>query len=112
MPARNEKLYFDTGEGGTQDKVMDFPLWWDRRAFFDRYGDRQVDTGNPWYVDYEILLKPEEVLEWDRECREKFRNSPYGKKPHIVSAQQELQAAAEKARWVVVRSYEWESGLD
>lgn len=112
MPARNEKLYFDTGEGGERDQVMDFPLWWDRSGFFLRYGDRKVDTGNPFYVDYEILLTPEEVLEWDRECRKKFRRDPSSRKPHIVAAMEELQAAAEKARWVVVKSYEWESGLD
>jgi len=112
MPARAERLCFFTGEAGEKERVMDWPLWWDRRRFFEQYGDRKVDTGNPFYVDYTIQLTPEEVLAWDRECRAKFYADPDSIKPHIASAMQRLQAAAEKSRWVIVESYEWESGLD
>ena len=94
------------------DQVMDFPLWWDRRAFFARYGDRQTDTGNPFYVDYDYELSPQEALAWDEEARAKFSAVPHNLKPHIVSAMQELYAALKEARRVVVESYEWESGLD
>lgn len=100
------------GEADQQDRIMDFPLWWDRRGFFDKYGDRQIDTDHPIYVDYAFLLTPEEALAWDKECREKFYADPNSMKPHIVSAMQRLQSALKRAKWVVVESYEWESGLD
>lgn len=99
------------GEAGEQDLVVDFPLWWDRRAFFGKFGDRQVDTGNPFYVDYEYMLTPEEALAWDKECREKFSADPNSLKPHIVSAMQQLHSALKEASRVVVESNEWESGL-
>ena len=112
MPARAERLCFFTGETGERERVMDFPLWWDRRAFFAKYGDRQIDTGNPFYVDYTYRLTPEEALAWDKKCRQKFSADPNSLKPHIVSAMQQLHSALKSAGWVVVESYEWESGLD
>lgn len=91
---------------------MDFPLWWDRRGFFAKYGDRKIDTGNPWYVDYGLLLTPGEALAWDKECRETFSTDPASKRPHMVAAMDRLESALKGAKWVVVESYEWESGLD
>ena len=111
MPARAERLCIFSGEAGEQEKVMDFPLWWDRRGFFGKYGDRQIDTGNPFSVDYEYMLSPEEALAWDKESREKYSADPNNLKPHIVSAMQALYAALKEAQRVVVESYEWDSGL-
>jgi hypothetical protein len=99
-------------EADQPDRTMDFPLWWDRRGFFEKYGGRQIDLGHPLYVDYALLLTSWEARAWDERCREKFRTDPSSKRPHMVSAMQRLQSALEKARWVVVESYEWESGLD
>ena len=111
MPARNARIRIYM-EDRAKDQVMDFPLWWDRRAFFAAYDYRKTDTGNPFYVDYDYDLTPQEALEWDKESREKFSADPNNLKPHIVSAMQELYAALNEAKRVVVESYEWESGLD
>lgn len=112
MPARAERIYIFPARDGQPGRVMDFPLWWDRRGFFEKYRDREMDLGHPLYVDYAFLLSGGEALVWDKRCREQFSTDPVSKRPHNVSAMQELESALEKAKWVVVESYEWESGLD
>jgi hypothetical protein len=47
---------------------MEFPFWWNRPEFFKVYGDRQVDTGNPNYVDFGYLLTSGEAIAWDENC--------------------------------------------
>ena len=91
---------------------MDFPVWWDRRGFFDKYRDREIDLGHPAYVDYAFLLTRSEALAWDERCRERFSADPRSKRPGVVSDMQQLESALREARWVIVESYEWESGLD
>jgi hypothetical protein len=111
VPARAERIYL-FGEAEQPGQILDFPLWWDRRGFFAKYGQRQIDTGHPVYVDYALLLTPGEALAWDKECRERFQADPASSRPHIVSAMERLESALKKASWVIVESYEWESGLD
>ena len=110
MPARSERIHVYTVD--RPGRVIDFPLWWDRREFFVKYGDRQIDRGHPLYVDYAYLLTNGEALAWDKRCREKFEPDPASKRPHMVSAMQQLQSALKEARWLIVESFEWESGLD
>jgi hypothetical protein len=112
MPARAARIYLYAAEADQPGQVMDFPLWWDRRGFFAKYGDRQIDLGHPLYVDYALLLTAGEALAWDKRCREEFYSDPSSKRPHNVSAMQRLGSALKQARWVIVESYEWESGLD
>jgi hypothetical protein len=112
MPARAEKLYLFMADTADPDRVMDFPLWWDRRGFFAKYGDREIDLGNPIYVDYALLLTVYEARAFDKQCREAFSTDPASTRQHMVSAMGRLEAALEKATWVVVESYEWESGMD
>jgi hypothetical protein len=110
MPARNQRILIYPDEEGKPGQVMSFPLWWDHRGFFEKYGDRQIDTGHPIYVDYGLLLTPGEALEWDKQCRERFSISPMNMT--IESDMQQMESALKNARWVIVESYEWESGLD
>jgi hypothetical protein len=112
MPARAERLYIIATEANQEDRMIDFPLWWDRRGFFQKYGDRQIDTGHPFYVDYALLLTAGEARAWDKRCRETFSADPASKRPHMVSAMERVESALRSARWVVVESYEWESGFD
>jgi hypothetical protein len=112
MPARAERIYLFPARDGQPGRVMDFPLWWDRRGFFEKYRDRQIDLGHPLYVDYAYLLTSGEALAWDKECREQFSSDPSSERPHMVSAMQQLESALRESRWVIVESYEWESGLD
>lgn len=112
MPARAERIHLFVSDPHQADRTMDFPLWWDRRAFFEKYGGRQIDTGHPLYVDYALLLTAEEARAWDGRCRENFSADPASKRPHMVSAMERLASALKSAKWVVVESYEWESGLE
>ena len=112
MPARSERLYLFPAEDGQPGKVIGFPLWWDRREFFNKYGQREIDLGGPIYVDYALLLTQGEAIGWDDQCREQFSHDPRSREPWFVSEMQRVGSALEKARWVIVESYEWESGLD
>lgn len=106
MPARTESIHLCNFHQPGQ--VMDFPLWWDRRGFFEKYADRQIDLGNPIYVDYAILLTKWEAVAWDKRC-----NEMYGpRSPAFESKVQEFQSALKETKWVVVVSSEWESGMD
>jgi hypothetical protein len=110
MPARNQRIFlFAVDRPGL---VMDFPLWWDRRGFFAEYGDRGIDTGHPIYVDYAYLLTVGEARAWDKRCREALGSNPSSRRPHMVAAMEQLDTALKGAHWIVVESYEWESGLD
>jgi hypothetical protein len=112
MPAYRERIYICPGENGQPAWILDFPLWWDRGAFFKKYGDRQIDTGNPFYVDYGLLLTGQEANAWDKHCREAVAGDPRNQKPHVVEAMGRLESMLRTASWVIVESFEWESGLD
>jgi hypothetical protein len=90
---------------------MRFPIWWDRRGFFEKYRDREIDTGHPIYVDYAYLLTAGEALEWDKQCRMQFFASRESWAPKVESDMRLVESALKNARWVIVESYEWESGL-
>ena len=110
MPARTEKLYvFATDQ---PNRVLRFPLWWDRRDFFEKFVGRGVDTGHPLYVDYAYLLTPGEALAFDKQSREAYIADPNRKLQHVAAEMDEFAPALKGARWVVVESTEWESGLD
>jgi hypothetical protein len=112
MPTYRERIYICPGENGKPARILDFPLWWERGAFFKEYGDRQIDTGNPFYVDYGLLMTGGEANAWDKRCREALADEPRSQKPHMVEAMRRLESALKTASWVIVESSEWESGLD
>ena len=111
MPAYRQRVYICPDQSGQPGWIVEFPLWWEQREFFQKYGDRQVDTGNPFYVDYGLLLTGWEAMAWDRYCREQFAQDPRSAEPFFVQAMQHFQSLLETASWVIVESYEWESGL-
>lgn len=111
MPAYRERVYLCPAEHGQPGWIMDFPVWWDRRAFFEKYGDRRIDTGNPFYVDYGLLLTRGEALVWDAQCREAFAQDPRNTLGRIVDAMRQWEVKLKATSWVIVESYEWESGL-
>jgi hypothetical protein len=112
MPAYRERIYICPRENGQPGWILDFPLWWDRRAFFEKYRDRQIDTGDPFHVDYGLLLTGSEANAWDKRCREAFADGPHGQRPHIIEAMHQLESKIKTASWVIIESSEWESGLD
>jgi hypothetical protein len=112
MPAYRERINICPGENGQPAWILDFPLWWDRGAFFKKYGDRKIDTGNPFYVEYGLLLTGGEAKAWDKRCKEAVAGDPRSQKPHLVEAMRRLESNLRTAKWVIVESFEWESGLD
>ena len=112
MPARKERIYIFPEEEGQPGQVVRFPLWWDRNGFFEKYRDREIDTGHPIYVGYGILLTPGEALAWDKQCRLAYLSDLEGKHPNVMTDMKQMEAALKSAKWVIVESYEWESGLD
>lgn len=112
MPARNERIYLYPHDVGQPGQVVPFPLWWDRRAFFDAYGSRGVDLGSPFSVDEGMLLSPVEAMAWDERSRAQFAADARSGVPVVMEEMRILAEMLPKCRWVIVESYEWESGLD
>lgn len=112
MPARHERVCICPNENGRPAWIMDFPLWWDRRSFFEQYGQRKIDTGNPFYVDYGLLLTAGEAMAWHKRCKEALADDSGRWGAHVFEAMERLESLLKTARWVVVESNEWESGLD
>jgi len=118
MPARSERIYLCPAENGQPGWVMPFPAWWNRDAFFEKYGSfakqgaRWFDTGNSWYVDYAMLLSMGEVYAWDKECRKSYAKNPPGQNDKMIEDMRLLEIRLNASRWIIVESYEWESGLD
>ena len=112
MPAYRERVYIFPAQNGEPGWIVEFPLWWDRRKFLMEYGDRQIDTGNPFYVDNGLLLTVPEALAWDKRSREEFTQDPRSQEPFFIEAMQRWESMMKNASWVVVELYEWESGLE
>jgi hypothetical protein len=112
MPAYRERIYICAGEDGRPLRVVDFPTGWNRRAFFQQYGQRRIDSGNPFYVDDGLLLSAGEAMAWHQRCKEALADDPEGRAEHIVGAMERLESMLKTASWIIVESYEWESGLD
>lgn len=112
MPAYREKVFICPAQNGQPGWIMEFPLWWNRSAFLEKFGDRQVDTGNPFQVNYALLLARWEAKAWDEECRKKFAQDPRGQSEFILDAMRQWNSMLDSASWIIVESYEWESGLE
>jgi hypothetical protein len=111
MPAYRERLYICPNENGRPAWILDFPGWWDRRTFFEQYGQRRIDTGNPFSVDYGLLLTAGEARTWHKRCKEALVGDD-GRPQAVIEAMDRLEGLLKVASWVVIESYEWESGLD
>jgi hypothetical protein len=112
MPAYRERVYLCPAENGQPGWIMDFPVWWNRSGFFEKYGARRFDTDNPFYVDYALLLTVWEAAVWDEHCRKAFARDPRSEQTKIREAMHQLETRLKSTSWVIVESYEWESGLD
>jgi hypothetical protein len=97
---------------------MEFPAWWNRIEFLEKYGSlekhgsRWFDTGNPGYLDYALLMTKDEAVAWDKKCRKAFAKDPRSQDAKIIEAMQQLEARLDGSSWVIVESYEWETGLE
>ena len=111
MPAYREKVYIIPSENSQPVGILEFPFWWDRNAFFEKFGHRMIDTGNPFFVDYGLLITGREAIEWDEQCHEQFADDPRARQNYYQESSQTIDTILKAASWIVVESYEWESGL-
>jgi hypothetical protein len=58
-----------------------------------------------------MLLTGWETMAWDKQCREKFAQDPRSKETFFIEAMHHFESLLKAASWVIVESYEWESGL-
>lgn len=112
MPAYRERIYLCPDQNGQPVWIGEFPVWWDRGEFFKKFGDRSIDTGNPIYVDYGLLLTQWEAYAWDKQCREAFAQDPRSQQAVVGEAMHQWETMFKTTRWVIVESYEWESGME
>jgi hypothetical protein len=112
MPAYRERLYLCPSQNGQPGWIVPFPAWWDRAGFFKKFGDRQLDTGNPFYVDYGILLTFGEAAAWDEQCRKSYAQDERSRHPEMIEALRRWDDMLKGTSWVIVESFEWESGYD
>ena len=78
--------------------------------FFFRYGDRKLDTGNPMYVNYAYKLSVEEAREFDDISVKKTYPDLRNIRPLVKINIDSFRAHLKDAKWVIIESYEWESG--
>ncbi|MBI3398835.1 MAG: hypothetical protein HY026_06360 [Deltaproteobacteria bacterium] len=112
MPARSERIYICPDKSGDPGRIMVFPAWWDRSAFLERYRNREIDPGNPIDVNVAYLLSSAEAIAWNEQCAKRYSKDFPGGMPNVTGAARELESVLMNASWVIVESYEWESGMD
>lgn len=112
MPARAERVYICPSQDGQPARVIPFPTWWDRAAFMDRFRDRRTDRGNPIDANDIYVLGGGEAYLWDRQCRERALAERGNTDSGTLAEMRRLEATFLDASWVIVESYEWESGFD
>jgi len=111
MPARSERLYVFPERNGAPCRILPFPPWWDRGAFIEKYRKREIDFDNPIDANYVWLLTPGEAIAWNKICMEQFSMNHSGSESTISEDNFALESLLMNASWVIVESYEWESGL-
>lgn len=108
-------------EAGSACAIFEGPHWWKRDTLTPEhlalYAERYIDTNNPFWMDSVRLFSGDEARAIDKGARERWRaycREVYGRglrRPEIQEMSR-FSRALKRAEWVVVYTYEWESGLD
>ena len=101
------RLYCITGLDPIESKSFDVP-WWPQAVLNELPGHRDMYRNSP-YVDYLGGMSPEDAIRFDQvHWDEAIPNEAYheGHK-HLM----ELLLVPDAVQWVLVKVYEWESGL-
>lgn len=112
MPSYRARAYFCPAKSGQPGWIASLPVWWRSAEFFTKYQARSIDTQNPWYVDYGLLLTQGEAATWSREGWAAFASDPRSLDPQVIEEMQRWEDMLANASWVIVELFEWESGLD
>ena len=111
-PAYRERVYTCPAQNGRPGWVVEFPLWWYRGEFFEKFGGRGIDTGNPFRADDGLLSTQRETIAWDRHSSEAFARDPRSREAPVIEAMCQLETVPIEARWVIAESCEWKSGME
>ena len=57
-------------------------------------------------------LTPGEASAWDLRCRETLAQDPRNHSPEVEEAMRQWETMLKGASWIIVESYEWESGME
>ncbi len=108
-------------EAGNACAIFRGPWWWDRNTlapeYLELYAARYIDTNNPFWMDSVRLFSGDEARAMDKVAREGYRaycREFFGRglrRPEIQEMAR-FSRALKRAEWVVIYTYEWESGLD
>jgi hypothetical protein len=112
MPARSERMYIFPDKNGEPCLIRPFPHWWNRSEFIKKYQHREIDLGNPIDANYVWLLNSAEAITWNEKRKEDLSHNSVGSGQNISEDIRHLESALRKSSWVIVESYEWESGMD
>ena len=112
MPARAERIHLYSAIPNIPNRIIDFPAWWDRRLFFDQFGERQHETANQFDVNYSYKLTAEEALHFDTVCQKLAYPNPGDIRPLVQNLINDFRSMVVDCKWVIIESYEWESGFD
>jgi hypothetical protein len=112
MPARSERVLIFPYESGQPGWIIRFPVWWNRSEFFKKFPHREINFENPIDANYVWVLNSAEATVWNEQCKEQFSHNPLYNEANVAECMHQLESYLRKASWVIVESYEWESGLD
>ena len=59
-----------------------------------------------------LLLASWEAKAWDEACRKEFAQDRRGQSEFILETMRQWDSMLNSASWVIIESYEWESGLE
>jgi hypothetical protein len=110
MPARAERIYIFPCKNGYPGWIMPFPYWWKRSEFINRFQKREIDLGNRIDANFVWVLYSAEAVAWNEECVKSFSSDPLSNKEHVIEEQSKLEEMLRQSQWLLVESYEWESG--
>ncbi len=112
MPTRSERLYLypdlHPGRQPESGQVLEFPFWWDRREFFNRFKAREVDCSNPVDDKSAYLLFVDEAYAFDKDCLAQSTKRLGTLPTHIQDQNTEFLGVLRRSKWIIVESYEWD----
>jgi hypothetical protein len=112
VPARAERIYIVPSRNGEPCWIRPFPAWWNRSVFIQKYQHREINFENPIDANYVWVLNSAEATVWNEQSIKEFSQNPRSDMIDVIEDYHQMDSVLKKAWWLIVESYEWESGLD
>jgi hypothetical protein len=65
----------------------------------NKYRQREVDTGSPFYLNSALLLTGWEARAWDKQCRENFSGDRMSGEPYFIAEMSRMESVRSEAGW-------------